>query len=644
MLTVSNLSLHFGGRTLFDGITFQIVRTDRIGLVGRNGAGKSTLLKVLTGFQKPDNGDISTPKDFEIGYLPQDINSQSTKTVYEETKTAFSKFLALETELKSLSHQMETRTDYDSDSYMDLITVYGEKDALFHMMGSHNIDEEIEKILKGLGFEPKDMQTPVSELSGGWQMRIELAKILLQKPDLILFDEPTNHLDIHSITWLENFLRDYDGAILLISHDKAFLNNVTNRTIEIFNGDIDDYKANYSKYIDLRKERKANQINAKKNQEREIRQIERNIERFRAKASKAAFAQSLVKKLDKLDIIEVDEEDVSKMNLRFPDAVPSGKVVLEVKGAIKKYGNKTIIHNESFYVDKGDRIAFVGKNGTGKTTLSRMIAGDLDFEGDIKRGYNVHLGYYAQHQAETLDGNKTVFETIDEAATGEMRTKVRTLLGCFLFSGEDVEKKVKVLSGGEKGRVAMAKLLLEPMNLLILDEPTNHLDMVSKETLKLALKEYKGTLILVSHDRDFLQGLTNRIMEFTDTGIKEHVGDIYDFLEEKKAEDFREYERAKNGNIPLAKLNSRAEAKKQNAAPHKPDDKEAKALKNKASKLENQISELDNKIEEFEKKLKDPESFKEVGNDPSFYKKYEAVKQEQAQLMKDWEDVLEQIG
>jgi ATP-binding cassette subfamily F protein 3 len=644
VLTVSNLSLHFGGRTLFDGITFQIVRTDRIGLVGRNGAGKSTLLKVLTGFQKQDNGDISTPKGFEIGYLPQDINSHSTKSIYEETKTAFSKFLALENELKELSHQMETRTDYDSDSYMDLITLYGEKDTQFHMMGSHNIDEEIEKILKGLGFEPKDMQTPVNELSGGWQMRIELAKILLQKPDLILFDEPTNHLDIHSITWLENFLRDYDGAILLISHDKAFLNNVTNRTIEIFNGDIDDYKANYSKYIDLRKERKENQINAKKNQEREIRQIERNIERFRAKASKAAFAQSLVKKLDKIDIIEVDAEDVSKMNIRFPDSIPSGKIVLEVKNASKKYGDKTVIHHESFYIDKGDRIAFVGKNGMGKTTLSRMIAGDLTYEGEIKMGYNVHLGYYAQHQAETLDGNKTVFETIDEAATGEMRTKVRTLLGCFLFSGEDVEKKVKVLSGGEKGRVAMAKLLLEPMNLLILDEPTNHLDMVSKETLKLALKEYKGTLILVSHDRDFLQGLTNRIMEFTDQGIKEHVGDIYDFLEAKKAEDFRAYEQAKNGVVPLAKLNTNVAAKKTTTAVSKPDDKEAKALKNKASKLENQIAEWDNKIEVFEKKLKDPVLFKEVGNDPDFYKKYDAIKQEQLSLMKEWEMVLGQIG
>ena len=641
MLTVSNLELHFGGRTIFDGITFQIVRSDRIGLVGRNGAGKSTLLKVLTGFYKPDAGDISYPKGFEIGYLPQDININSDKTVYEETKTAFAKFLQLEAEVAKLALEMETRTDYDTDSYMDLINLFNEKDSEFHLMGSHNIDEEIGKILKGLGFKPEEFDKPVSTFSGGWQMRIELAKILLQKPDLILFDEPTNHLDIHSITWLENFLADYDGAILLISHDKAFLNNVTNRTIEIFNGDIEDYKANYSKYVELRKERRLNQVNAKKNQDREIRQIERNIERFKAKASKASFAQSLMKKLDKIDIIEVDEEDVSKMNIRFPDAVPSGKVVLEVKNVSKNYGPKKVIQNESFYIDKGDRIAFIGKNGMGKTTLSRMIAGDLDYEGEIKMGYNVHLGYYAQHQADVLDGNKTVFETIDEAATGDMRTKVRTLLGCFLFSGEDVEKKVKVLSGGEKGRVAMCKLLLEPMNLLILDEPTNHLDMVSKETLKLALKEYQGTMILISHDRDFLQGLTNRIFEFTENGIKEHIGDIYDFLEEKKAEDFRAYESAKSTPKNVVAAPVKPTPTVTSSAPT--NEKDLKALKNKANKLENAIAALDTKIASYEDKLKDPDQFKIISNDPNFYKEYEEAKVEQGQLMQDWERVLGQI-
>lgn len=642
MLTVSNLELHFGGRTIFDGITFQIVRTDRIGLVGRNGAGKSTLLKVLTGFYKPDGGDISFPKDFEIGYLPQDININTDKSVYEETKSAFAKFLALEEEVAKLALEMETRTDYDTDSFMDLINLFNEKDSQLHLMGSHNIDEEIGKILKGLGFKPEEFDKPVATFSGGWQMRIELAKILLQKPDLILFDEPTNHLDIHSITWLENFLKDYDGAILLISHDKAFLNNVTNRTIEIFNGDIDDYKANYSKYIELRVERKEQQINAKKNQEREIRQMERNIERFKAKASKASFAQSLMKKLDKIDIIEVDVEDISKMNIRFPDAVPSGKVVLEVKNASKSYGPKQVIQNESFYVDKGDRIAFLGKNGMGKTTMSRMIAGDLDYDGEIRMGYNVHLGYYAQHQAEVLDGNKTVFETIDEAAVGDMRTKVRTLLGCFLFSGEDVEKKVKVLSGGEKGRLAMCKLLLEPMNLLILDEPTNHLDMVSKETLKLALKEYQGTLILISHDRDFLQGLTNRIFEFGENGIKEHIGDINDFLEEKKAENFREYESEKAQNKLDKASNNVPAPKPTNTAPVA-NDKDLKALKNKATKLENSIAEIDIQIASFEDKLKDPEQFQKVSADANFYKQYEDAKATQSKLMQEWEEVIGQI-
>lgn len=638
MITVSNLELHFGGRSIFDGITFQISKGDRIGLVGRNGAGKSTLLKTLTGIYKPDGGDISYPKGYEIGYLPQDIFSQSDKTVYEETKSSFARFLELEKEVAQLAHDMETRTDYETDSYMDLISLYNEKDAQLALMGSHNVDEEIGKILKGLGFKPEEFDKPLATFSGGWQMRVELAKILLQKPDLILFDEPTNHLDIHSITWLENFLSAYDGAILLISHDRAFLDNVTNRTIEIFNGEIQDYKASYSKYVELRKERRINQINAKKNQDREIRQIERNIERFKAKASKASFAQSLMKKLDKIDVIEIDEEDVSKMNIRFPDAVPSGKVVLEAKNVSKSYGPKQVIQNESFYINKGDRIAFIGKNGMGKTTLSRMIAGDLDYDGEIRMGHNVHLGYYAQHQAEVLPGDKTVFETIDEAATGEMRTKVRTLLGCFLFSGEDVEKKVKVLSGGEKGRVAMCKLLLEPMNLLILDEPTNHLDMVSKETLKLALKEYQGTLILISHDRDFLQGLTNRIFEFTDKGIKEHMGDIYDFLEAKKAEDFRTYESVINAKTAAAKTTKEAPAKSNDS------DKELKQLKNRASKLEEAIAAIDAKIAEYENKLKDPESFKEVSANPQFYKEYEDAKSEQCQLMQEWEEVLEKIG
>lgn len=643
MLTVTNLSLHFGGRTLFDNITFQIMPTDRIGLIGRNGAGKSTLLKVITGYYKPDGGDLSYPKEYTIGYLPQDINNNSILSVYEETRTAFKAILALEAEVKELAHQLETRTDYESDEYMHIISEFNEKDHLLHMHGVSNMDEEIERILKGLGFEQGDMQKEVKTLSGGWQMRIELAKILLQRPSLILLDEPTNHLDIESVTWLENFLKNYDGGIMMISHDKAFLNNVTNRTIEIFGGNIDDYKAPYNKYVELRKERRANQINAKKNQEREIRQIERNIERFRAKASKASFAQSLIKKLDKMDIIEVDEEDVAGMNIRFPDSVPSGKLVMEARNVRKNYGPKQVIKGESFYIDKGDRIAFVGKNGMGKTTLSRMIAGDLSYDGELLLGHNVKIGYYAQHQADMLNSDKTVFETIDEAAVGEMRTKVRTLLGCFLFTGDDVEKKVKVLSGGEKGRLAMCKLLLEPMNLLILDEPTNHLDMVAKETLKQALQAYKGTLILVSHDRDFLQGLTNRIFEFTSNGIKEHLGDIYDFLHTKEVDDFRQLEAAKT---PVAE--SKAEAPKANNAQQKNTDnstgKDLKALKNKAGKLEKQIADFETEIAKLEEVMKDPDKFKEASKDPVFFKNYENLKARQTQTYEEWEKVMEEIG
>jgi len=639
VLTVTNLSLHFGGRTLFDNITFQIQDTDRIGLIGRNGAGKSTLLKVITGIQKPDGGDVTFPKEYTIGYLPQDINNHSELTVYEETRTAYKEILSLEAEVKELAHQLETRTDYDSDAYMDIITAFNEKDHLLHMHGSANMDEEIERILKGLGFEAKDMEKIVKTLSGGWQMRIELAKILLQKPSLILLDEPTNHLDIESVTWLENFLKNYSGGIMMISHDKAFLNNITNRTIEIYQGDIEDYKANYEKYITLRAERRANQLNAKKNQEREIRQIERNIERFRAKASKAAFAQSLMKKMDKMEIIEVDEEDVSKMNIRFPDSIPSGKIVMEAKHVKKSFGDKVVIKDENFYIDKGDRIAFVGKNGMGKTTMSRMIARDLDFQGELRVGHNVVIGYYAQHQADMLSSDQTVFETIDEAAVGEMRMKVRNLLGCFLFSGDDVEKKVRVLSGGEKGRLAMCKLLLQPMNLLILDEPTNHLDMVAKETLKQALQAYNGTLILVSHDRDFLQGLTNRIFEFTENGIKEHVGDIYDFLHTKEVEDFRQFEMNKQQDVK-ANADKKQQGKQNNTA----ENSDLKALKNKASKLEKQIAEYDAQLQEIEDILKDPERYKKVADDPSFFKKYETLKATQSKTFEEWEKTLEEIG
>lgn len=630
MLTITNLSLHFGGRTLFDEVSFQILPTDRIGLIGRNGAGKSTLLKLIVGIYKPDGGDVSYPKGYRIGYLPQDIQSDSVKSVFDETKTAFKHILVLEDRVKELAHLIETRTDYESDEYMNIIEEFNEKDQQLMYLGGQNMDEEIHKVLKGLGFDEKDLGKEVKSLSGGWQMRIELAKILLQKPDLLLLDEPTNHLDIESVTWLENFLKNYPGGILMISHDKAFLNNITNRTLEIFAGDIDDYRAPYNKYIELRKERKEQQINAKKNQEREIRQIERNIERFRAKASKAAFAQSLIKKLDKIEVIEVDEEDISKMNIRFPDSIQSGKLVLEARSIVKTYGEKKVIKSENFYINKGDKIAFVGKNGMGKTTLSRIIAGDLTYEGELMLGHNVMIGYYAQHQAEMLSSDKTVFETIDEAATGEMRSRVRTLLGCFLFSGDDVDKKVKVLSGGEKGRLAMCKLLLEPVNLLILDEPTNHLDMIAKETLKQALLAYSGTLILVSHDRDFLQGLSNRIFEFTEFGIKEHLGDIYDFLKSKEMDDFRTLELQKSSNNIAQTENKKERTKSGNES-------ELKQLRNKSTKLESQISDLEAKILQIEEELKKPETYSDNSLNSKILAEYEAKKNELNKVMEEWE-------
>jgi ATP-binding cassette, subfamily F, member 3 len=542
MIMINKLSLHFGGRAMFDNVSFRINETDKIGLTGRNGAGKSTLLKVLKGIQRADEFEVSMPKETTIGYLPQELHSESEKSVYEETRTAFERVLKIEKELAQLQHEMETRTDYESDAYMDLINQYHEKETVLNNLGGYTLDEQIEKILKGLGFNNSDFEKPMKQFSGGWQMRVELAKILLSKPSLVLLDEPTNHLDIESVTWLETFLKEYPGAIMLVSHDKAFLDNITNRTIEVSRGDIEDYKASYSKYITQRAERREMLISAQKNQEREINQIQRNIDRFRAKASKATFAQSLIKKLDKMDKIEIEEEDVTAMKIRFPKAPQTGVTVVSGKHVTKQYGEKKVINNLDFEIDRGDKIAFVGKNGMGKTTLSRIIAGDLTCDGTVKLGHNVLMGYYAQHQTENLHPNNTVLEEMEHSAPGNYEGNLRTLLGAFLFTGDDVYKRVKVLSGGEKSRLAMAKLLLQPLNFLILDEPTNHLDMIAKDVLKQAMQNFEGTVLVVSHDREFLQGLTNKVFEFTPDGVKEHLGDIYEFLEKKKLESFRALE------------------------------------------------------------------------------------------------------
>ncbi|HTA84614.1 MAG TPA: ABC-F family ATP-binding cassette domain-containing protein, partial [Bacteroidia bacterium] len=536
MISLNGINVSFGGTTLFENVSFLINPRDRIGLAGKNGAGKSTMLKLLAGEQSPTSGSIGKPKGVKIAYLPQDMVHQHGKTVLEETATAFAEIQQLENRLTEINHELETRTDYESDSYSNLITEITDVSHRLDILGSGNMDEEIEKKLKGLGFERSDFNRQTSELSGGWRMRIELAKLLLQKPDVLLLDEPTNHLDIESMQWLEEFMETFDGALVLISHDKKFLDNVTNRTIEISNKKIYDYKTNYSQYLILRQERREQQEAAAKNQQKIINKTQILIDKNRAKASKAAFAQSLIKKLDKMEIVEVDEADTSSIYFKFPPPAHSGKIVLTVENASKEYPGKPIFSGANFIIEKGERIAFVGRNGEGKTTMMKMIAKQTDFKGTVQLGGNILMGYFEQDQAEKLDVNKTVFDTIDELAVGDVRSRIRNLLGAFLFSGDDIDKKVRVLSGGERGRLALCKLLLQPYNLLILDEPTNHLDIRSKDILKRALLEYEGTLIIVSHDRDFLDGLVHKLYEFREGHVKEHLCDINEFMRKRKLE------------------------------------------------------------------------------------------------------------
>lgn len=640
MIGVSNLSVIFGGEPLFENISFLINREDRIGLTGRNGAGKSTLLKIIKGIQKPTSGEVSMPRDATIGYLPQEFHNTSQLTVMEETRKAFEKAIALEKKIAGIQEELTKRTDYESDSYMQLIEQMNDAQHHFQVLGGYEMEEKMERILKGLGFDPSDFTRKVSEFSGGWQMRIELAKILLQQPDLILLDEPTNHLDIESIIWLEDFLISYNGAIMMISHDRTFLDKITNRTLEITNGRIEDYKASYSKYLELRKERREKLESAARNQEKQIAQMERNIERFRAKASKASFAQSLMKKLDKIERIELDIEDVSKINIRFPEPPRAGKVIVTGENVQKSYGEKQVIRPMSFSIDRGDRIAFVGKNGMGKTTLSRIIAKDLDYEGKLEYGHNVHLGYFAQHQANKLQGDNTILKEMEDAAyTSDKFTQVRSILGAFLFSGEDVEKKVKVLSGGEKARLSMAKLLLEPLNFLILDEPTNHLDMISKDVLKNALLNFEGTLIVVSHDRDFLRGLTNKTFEFTKEGIRQHLGDVTEFLTKRNAENFRDFELSKEKKAApvISEKETEASEKQKNR------DKDIRKLKNQVSQAEKKIQELEAHIQQLDDQLQDPEQYKKLINQPEFFAGYENKKQQLEKEMESWEKLLTEL-
>lgn len=638
MISVNGATVAFGGFTLFDNISFLINPKDRIGLAGRNGAGKSTMLKLLAGQQNPTKGEIAIPRECKIGYLPQDMTHQHGRTVYAETETAYQEVQEMQKRLDDINHQLETRTDYESDSYMKLIEDLTDINHRLDIVGAGNVEEEIEKILKGLGFERKDLNRQTSEFSGGWRMRIELAKLLLQKPDVLLLDEPTNHLDIEAIQWLEEFMETYPGAVVLISHDKTFLDNVTNRTIEIVNQKIYDYKTNYSRYLVLRKERKEQQENAAKNQQKIIDQTEVLIDKYRAKANKASFAQSLIKKLDRMERVEVDEDDTAAMYFRFPPPAHSGKIVITAEHAGKAYGEKRIFSDANFIITKGERIGFVGRNGEGKSTMMKMIAKKVQHEGTVQLGHSVMMGYFEQDQEEKLDGDKTVFQTIDDLAVGDIRKRVRNLLGAFLFSGEDIDKKVKVLSGGERGRLALCKLLLEPYNLLLLDEPTNHLDIRSKEILKQALLDYEGTIVMVSHDRDFMKGMCTRLFEFRDGHVKEHLGGIEEFMELRKVERLNELD-----------LDKKAVAvKKEAVAEKKPavdaNEQEQKQIRNQIKKVEGEIERLEAEIKKCDEKLSNTETYNQLVNDKAFFDNYNKLKTSLEAEMKKWEELSAKLG
>ncbi len=543
MISVDNLTIEFGGSTLFENISFQINEKDRIALMGKNGAGKSTLLKILAGVQKPSKGKVAAPKECVIAYLPQHLMTEDGRTVFEEASLAFSELFEMENEIERLNNELATRTDYDSDEYMELIEQVSTLSEKFYSIEDTNYAAEVEKVLLGLGFKRSDLQKPTKEFSGGWRMRIELAKILLKKPDVILLDEPTNHLDIESIQWLEEFLINSAKAVILISHDRAFVDNITTRTIEVTMGRIYDYKTNYSHYLELRKERREQQQKAYDEQQKMIAETKEFIERFKGTYSKTLQVQSRVKMLEKLEIIEVDEEDTSALRLKFPPSPRSGNYPVIAEQVGKSYDEHIVFKNVSFTIERGDKVAFVGRNGEGKSTLVKCIMDEIKYDGNLKLGHNVQIGYFAQNQASLLDGELTVFQTIDDVAQGEIRNKIKDLLGAFMFGGDNSLKKVKVLSGGERTRLAMIKLLLEPVNLLILDEPTNHLDMKTKDILKSALKDFDGTLIVVSHDRDFLDGLVNKVYEFGNQKVTEHLDSIYGFLEKKKMDNLKELER-----------------------------------------------------------------------------------------------------
>ncbi|MGR7813380.1 ABC-F family ATP-binding cassette domain-containing protein [Lacinutrix undariae] len=631
MLNIHNLSISFQGTYLFEDITFKLSPGDRIGLIGKNGAGKSTMLKILSKEIEPDSGQIAADKNLSMGFLKQDIDFVLGRTVLEESYQAFHEIKALELKIDEINHQLVERTDYESEGYNQLMIDLNDVQHKYEIIGGYNYQGETEKILQGLGFKREDFNKLTDTFSGGWRMRIELAKLLLQNNDILLLDEPTNHLDIESIIWLENFLKGYSGAVAIVSHDKMFLDNVTNRTIEISLGRIYDYPKAYSQFLVLRNELKAQQLASQKNQQKQIEQTEKLIEKFRAKASKATMAQSLIKKLDKIDRIEVDEDDNSVMTLNFPVSITPGKVVVEAEGISKIYGDLQVLKDIDLSIERNTKTAFVGQNGQGKSTLAKILVGDLKHTGHLKLGHNVQIGYFAQNQAEYLDGSKTVLDTMIDAANETNRSKVRDILGSFLFRGEEAEKYVRVLSGGERNRLALAKLMLQPLNVLIMDEPTNHLDIKSKNVLKEALRKFEGTLILVSHDRDFLQGLTDTIYEFKDQKIKEYLGDIDYYLEQRNVDNLREVEKR-----DVVK----EQPKESNKHTYK-EQKKLKSLSNRLSNTEAKINQVEKDIKKLDQEL--AANYDVVAAKPGFFDKYQAKKDDLTQLMEDWEAIQEEI-
>ncbi len=613
MINISNLSIQFGGKFLFDNVSFTIKPNDRIGLIGRNGSGKSTILKIIYGLQESENGTVSKPNDYTMGYLPQECVIESNRTVFDEAAESLSEIKELELKIQELTDEISERNDYDSKSYIKLLHNLSDSNDRYNYLGGHSIEAEVEKVLKGLGFTQNDFKRNVAEFSGGWQMRIELTKILLVKPNCILLDEPTNHLDIESIQWLENFLKNYKGSIVVVSHDRAFLNAISNRTIELSLGKIYDFNLPYSKFIVQREQIKEQQQKTYDNQQRQIAQTERFIERFRSKATLATRVQSRIKMLEKVDRVEVEIEDHSVINFKFPDAPRSGKIVVDIKNLDKSFGNNRVLNSINFNLERGERVAYVGKNGEGKTTLAKIIAGEASYEGVMNIGSNVKIGYYAQQQAEMLDSQATVFDIIERAATGDMRSQIRNLLGAFLFSGDSIYKKVKVLSGGEKSRLAIARLLLQPVNLLILDEPTNHLDMLAKDVLKNALINYKGTLIIVSHDRSFLSGLTEKIYFFKEKKVIEYPGDINYFIEKQRIDSLHDLEKNINNDIYAEKVNGKSQSQL-----HRETKKNYQREKSRIKKL---IDKCEKEIEDYE--LTKSEYENEFSK-PGFFSKPEA--------------------